>query len=236
VTAAAAPAPPLHHRGEIESQLRAHHVIVAFAAGLIVLAVATLVAVILLKPAHARPPCAFGQPCPPPQGAPRALRGTVWKSSAGPQVEYDADTWSPASKKGDSIIFEGVNIDGLLYVITSKSTDYRSLYRDELGSLKDKFNLVESHSAARTLLGPNVGYQPGIGADFCGNVTSDQGGTIPVDTIAMAASKDGVSAFFALVTTDCSKTNNDQKTPFYADDLRAGDTLLNTFRWPSEIR
>jgi hypothetical protein len=230
MTVAAAPAQP--YRGSVGSRLRAHRVIIAVAAMLLLFAIAALVAVVLLDPPSPRPPCSFGEPCPPETGAPRALQGAVWTSSVGAQIEYDPS--DVVSKRADTIVLK--SIGGWLEVITRRSTDYQGLYREQLESLKEDYSLVESHNLARTLLGPNVGYQRGIGADYCGNLTTSQGGVSPVDTIVMAASKEGVSTFVALVTADCSKTHNERESPFDAHELRAADKVLNTFRWPSEAR
>jgi hypothetical protein len=201
--------------------------------GLALLVGAALLAVGLMNPSKAKPPCSFGQPCPPPQGRPRALRGTLWKSDLGFQVEYSA-FWHASQKSGDAIVLE--SDAGLLVVAGQKGTDDRGLFDDKLSVLKRNFNLVKSNDPAREVLNPNVGYQPGIGQDYCGNATTNSGGVVPVDTVAQAGTKDGVSAFTAFVSIDCKKTNNDRKSPIAASELGIADQLLNTFRWPSEAR
>jgi hypothetical protein len=207
--------------------------IVVFRGALGGLGLAALVVVLLLAPPKAHPPCSFAQPCPPPR-VPRQVRGTVWRSSLGFQLEYSSG-WSVGSQDSDGIVLTSKDFDGVVKVAGRRSTDYRRLYKDEIGSLKSKFNLTESTDEARAVVGPNVGYQSGVGADYCGNTTSNQGGAIPVDTVAMAASKDGVSAFVALVSADCKKTDNDSESPLYDLSLARADQLLNTFSWPSQV-
>jgi hypothetical protein len=194
---------------------------------------ASLLAVGLMNPAKARPACSFGEPCPPPPGRSRELRGTLWKSSQGFTIEYSS-FWHASQKSGDAIVLE--SDAGLLVVAGRKGSDYRGLFDDKLSVLKRNLNLVKSNDPARAVLNPNVGYQPGMGEDYCGNATTNSGGVVPVDTIAEAATKDGVSAFTAFVSIDCKKTNNSRKSPIAASELGIADTLLNTFRWPSETR
>jgi hypothetical protein len=227
---AAAPPMTFRERGEAQSRLRGLGVLFALAVALLVLVLAGLLAAALQRP-HARPLCSFGEPCQPPAGTVRTSRGTVWKSGLGLSLEYGADVWSPVATSKDDVTFRGDG--GFLYVITRKSSDYRGLYDQSVGVLKRKFALAPSDDPARTVLGPNVGYEPGVGADYCGSGTSTQGGTIPVDTVAMAASRGGISAFVALVTPDCAKTDNYKHSPLGAQDLTDADRLLDTVQWPS---
>jgi hypothetical protein len=233
VTTAAAPAPAFPPRGEAGTKLR-RPVLIGVALG--VLGLIVLVALLvsgLRSPAKARPACSFGQPCEPPPGRVPAARGTLWKSDLGFQIEYP-NGWNAAQKSGDALVLESKV--GALLVAGRRGGDYKGLFDDKIGTLKGNLNLEESNDPARQILSPNVGYQQGMGKDYCGNATNSQGGVIPVDTVAMAASKDGVSAFVAFVSADCKKTNNSRKSPVAAHELGLADAVLNTFRWPSEAK
>ena len=233
MTAVAAPAPAIPPRGEARTRLRKPVLIGAAIVGIAVVAGVTLLVVGLNNPAKARPACSFGEPCPPPPGRSRELRGTLWKSNQGFTIEYSS-FWHASQKSGDAIVLE--SDAGVLVVAGAKGTDYRSLFDDKLSVLKRNFNLVKSNDPAREVLHPNVGYQSGMGEDYCGNATTNSGGVVPVDTVAEAATKDGVSAFTAFVSVDCKKTNNSRKSPVGASELNIADAMLNTFRWPSETR
>ncbi|MDQ2984058.1 MAG: hypothetical protein M3R70_09070 [Actinomycetota bacterium] len=233
MTAVAAPAPALPPRGEARGRLSTPIMIGAAIGALVVIVLGALLVVSLLKPAKAHPACAFGQPCPPPKGQSRALRGTVWKSNAGFTIEYSS-AWSVSQKSADTIVLE--SNAGAVVVSGKRGTDYKGLFDDKISTLERNLSLQRSNDPARALLRPNVGYQPGMGGDYCGNATSNQGGTVPVDTAAMAATKDGVSAFVAFVSVDCKKTDNSRKSPIAAGELGAADLLVNTFRWPSEAK
>jgi hypothetical protein len=232
---AAAAVPAGAPRGELGSRLRSPVVIGVFVGVLALLVLAALLAVKLKAPPKAKALCQFGQPCPPPVGQ-RILRGTLWKSSLGFTVEHSR-IWNVEKQAGDELVLSVSSRAGDTWALDirgKRTTDYKGLLDDELGSLKSKFSLAKNDNPGRSLLGANVGYQQGKGGTYCGNDTTSQGGVTDIDAIVEAASKDGISIVVSFVGPDCTKTAIKGESPLNAPELQVADGVLNTIRWPSE--
>ena len=86
-------------------------------------------------------------------------------------------------------------------------------------------SLAQDTTTADRVLGPAVGYRRGVGELLTGALDTAQGPGAPVDVLVMAATDDRVTVVMTLVCLHSVK----------ADAFALTDTLMNDFRFPSEV-
>ena len=223
---AATPAPPPaapFATGAASSRLRDPLVLGAFAGVFVALVVVAVLAVTVADPGAPDAPCET-VPCPPPEGPPRLVTGTPWRSAElGFELEYDSGYWRIDRQSGSGV--ELVSEHGRVSIAGARGADAKALYDRRVAELEEKLPDLAANRRERTLFGPNVGYRDGPGAAYCGTVMGPQGANERLDLIVMAASNGQVSAVVSVETEDCNK-------PAHSSALYLADVLLNTFRWP----
>jgi hypothetical protein len=91
----------------------------------------------------------------------------------------------------------------------------------------DVLGLTEDTNPDAVLLGPSVGYRRGVGGVFGGNVDTPQGPGDPLTVVVMAATDGKATVVMSLVAS--------QTAVSIPAVMSAGDTVMNTFRFPSEV-
>jgi hypothetical protein len=128
----------------------------------------------------------------------------------------------------------GVSLHGdssqVVSIVGRRNTTVGELFRDRLAELeRDIPDLVELEDPVRTILGPSIGYEDGVGAVFCGTISTSQGWNARVDVVLLAARVGRLAAAFSLVTDSCGTSPTDAV-------FMEADTLLNTFAWSARER
>ena len=173
-----------------------------------------------------------GEPPKPPTGAAALVNGVVWKSDVGAQMEYYPGLWEVVEKGARDLKLK-LNIDGrpdldiFLWVrvapVSEKTPE--QLAGDRIDSLKDDIlALKEDPSLGAAILSPAIGYVDGIGAPYQGAADTPQGPGNPIQVLLMASKDDKVSAVVTAATTSTDRHL-----------FGLADTLLNTFRFPSQL-
>jgi hypothetical protein len=178
-----------------------------------------------------KPPC--GQPPEPPKGAlaPALVAGRLFKSPGGGyQLEFDPKLWAITDRTQTDVEFQVKSSRVIVLVqIRSQPADRAtpdqalSARLDALGG--DILGLARETKPSKQLLGPTVGYQRGVGEALTGVTDTPQGPGSPVAVVVTAATDGQRTVTFTLITDESVR-----KPAFTVTD-----TLMNTFRFPSEV-
>ena len=195
-----------------------------------------LIAVVVTDPDR-KPPCPkgdkiCGEPPKPPTGADALVNGVVWKSDLGARMEYYPNLWEvvendPRDLKLKLALPGRSDLDLFVWVRVAPTSEgpLSQLVDDRIGSLKDDIlALKEDTSLGAEILSPAIGYLDGIGAAHQGAADTPQGPGNPVHVLLMAAHDDKVSAVVTAASTSSERSL-----------FGLADTLLNTFRFPSQL-
>src|SRR3954470_5766486 len=245
-------APPGPVRGHGKSRMRRGILIGTFAAVLVVVLGITAVLVTQSAPPPPKsdcpvPPC--GPPSPRPTGgpgptgpsgpsgpsgppaAPPLVAGTKFVSPAGYQLEFDSSLWGINDQSDTDVELQVLN-DTVTVIVQISSQPAGQASPDQAVADKvdalggDILGLAEDTKPASQILEPSVGYRSGVGAAFSGVTDTPQGPGSPVGVVVMAATDGDQTITFTLITDEQVK-----KAAFSVTD-----SLMNTFRFPSEVR
>jgi hypothetical protein len=172
--------------------------------------------------------CSESAPCASPSSAPRRTQGVTWRSRLGVSFEYDELLWKVVSKEPDEVRLR-LGGQGWLVAVARRVPDASDLLDGLVSGLRGEMSDLVPNGPHRRILGPNIGYTPGVGAAYCGTIFNAQGGHVRVDVLVMAASSGGVSAAVAVVSDDCDKWPIQSRPRM----LSEADSLVNTFSWAS---
>ncbi|HEY0443128.1 MAG TPA: hypothetical protein VGC90_02800 [Candidatus Limnocylindrales bacterium] len=202
------------------------------------------------QPKSAQPACPNpGQPCvvPPrqPTGAPALHLGTVWQSSElGFAVEYSPSEWQAGDQDARGIRLDlapqavsGMGFDGgqvlaIVRGVPSSEASPEQLVTQEVDLLRQNVPDIEVDAQpAHAILGPEIGYQPGIGKVYAGTTDGSAGGAIPVSASILASTDGRISTMFVLVVVDPGAGSPDGTLLDAARHV--GDSLVNAVTWPA---
>jgi hypothetical protein len=165
--------------------------------------------------------------------APELRQGDVYRSDLGFEVEFDRALWQVARQDSRSIeLFVDLR-GGFDVILTIKGVPAgqatpKQLLDRRLDELRDDvLGLTENTDPDVTILEPSVGYRRGTGGVFGGNVDTPQGPGDPLTLVVMAASDGRATVVMSLVASQASVS--------IPAVMSAGDTVMNTFRFPSEV-
>ncbi|MFL5799220.1 MAG: hypothetical protein ACJ77A_14970 [Actinomycetota bacterium] len=178
-----------------------------------------------------KPPC--GQPPEPPKGslAPALVAGTQFVSPGGGyQLEFDPKLWTITDQNRTDVDFHVQNPNVTVIVQIRAQPADQATPEDALNARLDALGgdilgLAKVTKPSEELLGPAVGYQRGIGQALSGVTDTPQGPGSPVAVIVTAATDGTTTVTFTLITDQAIR-----KAAFTVTD-----TLMNTFRFPSEV-
>jgi hypothetical protein len=170
----------------------------------------------------------------PPTSAPALVAGTVFTSpDIGYRVEFSPHLWSVVRQTGTDLELQ-VNSNRVTVIVTLEgeaSADHstaalQALVDRRIGELgADTVVLSRDTDPKDAVLGPSVGYLRGVGQSLAGVTDTPQGPSSAVVAVVMAAG-DGTANIVVSVVADKAV----RKQAF-----EVADTLMNTFRFPSEI-
>ena len=184
-------------------------------------------------------------PSPPPTpagGAPALVTGQVFTSAKlGYRIEFDASLWA-ITKETDNDVELQVQSDRVTVIVQIRGVPATEATPQELldqrkGDLADQIlGLAEQTKPRDRVLEPAVGFRSGVGAAFSGVADTPQGPGSPVDVVIMAASD-----CQAADASQCPAGTSTISVTLITDDSVKGpafsavDSLMNQFRFPSEI-
>jgi len=196
----------------------------------------SVLAIALAKPEADAPPCPPEDPVcgrPPVDDAPPLVSGVLWKgSAAGVQMEYYPRIWKVVDQDAENLKLKldipgRSDIDLFLWVraVPASSKAPSALAQERVSDLRGSIlGLEEDTDPKHALLGPSIGYVDGdVGAAYSGATDTPQGPGSPASVLLMAATDGQASAVVSVAST-------------FSDRHIFGlaDSLLNTFRWPSQ--
>jgi len=152
-------------------------------------------------------------------------------SDAGYRLEFDPTLWAINSQTATDLELQVQNDSVTVIVqISSQPTGQANpaqAVAAKVDTLKrDILGLAEDTTPSSLILEPAVGYRSGAGAAFTGVTDSPQGPGTPVAVVVTAASDGDQTITFALITdTQVAKAA-----------FSVTDSLMNTFRFPSEVK
>lgn len=208
--------------------------LVAFIVVFAVVVIGGALAVTASEPEEAASECPPGRVCgTPPDARPPLVNRTVFDSAdLGFRFEYDENLWQVLESDGRSVTLKlgGSDIDATLVVggVPAGEGDPQSVLDGQIEGLSDTvLSLEPDENPAHTVPGASVGYRDGVGGAYSGVSDTPQGPGQPVGLVIMSAGDEEVTAFASLITSE------------QEEDLRKGiggavDSLLNTFRFPSD--
>lgn len=199
------------------------------------------VAIVLTRPAPAKPSCQPGVPCatPPtviPVAAPHAIKGifesgTVWTSQYGAGVRYPS-IWHKIAATSNSIALDtsfGKNVSvGVGIFVAPASTTPQNLLNHQLFAQKDNYLGIQRDTSAKdVVLGPEIGFRPAISVLYKATVDQPPSPSEQVEVAFMAATYKNESVVVEAITNESPA--HDASSPF--PSYQAVDLLLDTFQW-----
>src|SRR5262249_13404458 len=146
-------------------------------------------------------------------------------------LEFNPNLWTVTDQNDSDVSLE-LNINGITAVVEIRShpiaagDDDAAAVDDSVGRLaRDVLGLARDKKPADQVLEPAVGYRSGAGFAFSGAADTPQGPGSPVTVVVTAAHDDSLLVTFTLITDTANK-----KAAFFLTD-----SLMNTFRFPSEV-
>ncbi len=192
---------------------------------------AAALAIALSGPGARPAPCPLDDPCggPPAPPAPPLINQTPWRSAdLGYQLEYDPAQWSKLSESGSTLQLKLVGDDLVLVIggAPSAQASASSVAGSELDAIRGRvLSLSPDPAAENRILGPTVGYEPGVGGAYVATSNGNAGPGAPLWIAVMGATRGAVSAYAAVVT---SESDSSARQNAYL----AADEVLNTWTWP----
>ncbi len=231
-----APAYPFR-RGRGGSRLRRQWLLSVFGLVLVIVVGAAASAVVSVAPPPPQPACPdgpCGKPPRPPTSAPALVGGTVFTSpDLGYQVEFSPHLWSVVRQSGTDLELQ-VSSSRATVIVTLEgepSADHsaavlQAMVDRRIGELGDETVALNRDTDPRdAVLGPSVGYLRGVGETLSGATDTPQGPSSAVVVVVMAAG-DGTANVVVSVVADRAV----RKQAF-----EVVDSLMNTFRFPSQV-
>lgn len=182
-----------------------------------------------IAPSPPAAPCPAGQPCgAPPQGEQLVSEQVFRSADLGFEFSYDPRTWSISSQDARGAILETTEPGRPFWLwisaVPAGQASPSALLAGRVGGVgKGVIGLARDTNPGDEILGPALGYVPGVGARYAGQVDTPQGPGGAV-TVAILASTDGRITAVASVVTDAGAMRQ---------ALQRTDSVLNTFRWPA---
>jgi hypothetical protein len=227
-----APGRPARRGGGIGGRIGRRRLLIAFGAGLLVVAGLAAALAALAAPSSIKPTCKPFEPCgKPPKLAMPLVNNQVWRSSAlGFTLEYSADAWHLSQESPQGVVLTTPDNLATVSVVGARASDFspQALLEDRLAFFRR--NLVgvrEDADPEHTLLGTNVGLRPGPGGAFGATLASAQGLATPMAVDVMSAGDRGVSIVATLVF------ESDIKPQTRFGILQNADEVFKTVEWPS---
>jgi hypothetical protein len=184
------------------------------------------------KPKPAKPHCPPATKLcgrPPVLAAP-LTSGVLWRSPAlGFSLEYSGDAWRVGGENGTTLQLNSTHGDLTLIVSGTKGTpaDLPAILASRVSDLSGRtLGLAPDHDPRHAVLGPAVGYRPGVGATYAGTIDLPQGPQSPI-TAALIAASDGRVAI--TVTAATTEIQGGLRTGL----LSTADSVVNTVAWGS---
>ena len=172
--------------------------------------------------------CSSGKPCGAPPTVKPVVQETPWRSSQyGFSLQYPASV-AKASQQTPSGLVLMTNVNGHSGTLVIKgfaaTTPPAQAISKQVSGLKGISQLAHDGNSAHQLLGAGVGYRPGAGSAYVGDLTAPQGNQ-PASLVSEAASNGDVTVSATVVGTT-SSTGPD------SDLYALGDLIINSVRWP----
>jgi hypothetical protein len=173
-------------------------------------------------------PCSSGQPCGAPPSVPPVIRETAWTSSQyGFSLDYPASVAS-ISKRTPSGVVLAIDFNGNSGALAIQGfpagTAPSKAIGDQISALTGVSQLAPDGNTAHQLLGAGVGYVPGVGRVYVGDLTAPQGSQ-PASVVSEAASNGHVTVSATVVGATSASGSRSQ---LYA----LADLIINSVRWP----
>jgi hypothetical protein len=173
-------------------------------------------------------PCTSGQPCGVPPSVPAVIRETGWRSSRyGFSLEYPASVVKVSQQTPAGVVL-AVHVTGKSGALAIQGfgagTTPAQAISDQVSGLGGVSQLAGDTNPAHDLLGAGVGYLPGAGRTYVGDVTSPQGSQ-PVSIASEAASNGRVTVSATVVG---ATSDSGSRSGLYA----VADLIINSVRWP----
>src|SRR4051794_33196309 len=250
MSVAGIPYPTRHARGDQAARAGGRGLGGTFGTILLLVIFAAIAWSYFTQPKPGQPSCPTpGQPCvvPPrqPTGAPALHLGTVWTSSElGLGLEYSPRAWKAGEQDGrgirldlspDALSAMGFSSGQALVVVRgvpAADATPEQLVSQEVDLLRQTVPDIEADTRpGREILGPEVGFQPGIGNVYVGTTDGAAGGAVPVSAAILSATDGRVSTLFVLVVVDPGAGTSQGNLEDAARTL--GDSLVNAVSWPA---
>ena len=173
-------------------------------------------------------PCSTGQPCGAPPSVPAVIRETAWHSPQyGFSLDYPASVVK-VSQQAPGAVTLATNVSGhsgtvVIHGFPATVTPVQAI-SDQVSGLKGVSQLARDGNSAHQLLGAGVGYVPGAGRAYVGDLTAPQGSQ-PAAVVSEAASNGHITVS-ATVVGATSATG--RRSGLYA----LADLIINGVRWP----
>jgi hypothetical protein len=165
-----------------------------------------------------------------PPAAPPLVSGQHVTSASGYELEFDPELWA-VNNQTDTDLELQVQSSNVTVIVQISSQPAGQTTPDDAVAAKvddlkkDVLGLAEDTTPSSQVLEPAVGYRSGAGAAFLGVTDTPQGPGSPVAVVVTAATDGDQTITFALIT-DVTVA----KAAFSVTD-----SLMNTFRFPSEV-
>jgi hypothetical protein len=173
-------------------------------------------------------PCSSGQPCGAPPSVQPVVQETAWRS---PQYGFTLDypgSVAKVSQQAPGGLVLTTNVNGHSGVVAVQGfpagTTASQAITEQVGGLKGVSQLGRDGNPAHQLLGVGVGYLPGAGAAYVGDLTSPQGSQ-PARLVSEAASNGHVTVSATVVG---ATSDTGARSDLYA----LADLIINGVRWP----
>jgi hypothetical protein len=137
---------------------------------------------------------------------------------------------SPAALSGMG--FDGGQVLAVVRAVPSSEASPQQLVSQEVDLLRQNVPDIQvDPRPANAILGPEIGYQQGIGDAYAGTTDGSAGGAIPVSASILAATDGRISTMFVLVVVDPGAGSPGGTLEDAARQF--GDTLVNAVTWPA---
>ena len=233
------PAPVTFERGSAGGRVNRWVLLGIFSGILGAVLVVAAIVFTAAEPEPPAPPCE-GPACRPPTPpgpddplAPALVGGELVESDElGYRLDVDTSLWE-FRKPSQRDVELRISVEDFRVAVSLEGTpvptpqeDLQALVDQKVDELAgDVLGLAADTADEVQILLPAVGYRSGAGGKFAGTADTPQGPGSPVSVIVMAASDGEITVVMTVVSDEVVKD----------DAFSVIDTLMNTFRFPSEV-
>jgi hypothetical protein len=219
----------VHHaaRGRSHGRLRGLRALVLFGLGFFILSgIGSAISAAVAPRTKAL--CLPYRPCGMPPVAPATTNESAWRSRRyGYVVHYPGDEATPVQRTAAGVVLETQLQDSstAAIIIEGGQVPADRAIRDQVSSLSALSAVGRDSSPARQILGASVGYQPGLGVPFVGDLAAPQGVQQPVSIASESATRAGLT-----ITATVIGSPHDSGPNSFLYQL--ADQIINTVTWP----